>query len=266
MRLHCIICIILYSLYLRIYVCDDFYITLQINNKGLENVLEVARTMIGEKPMKVFAPSSIAAFGTSTPKDDTPDLTIMRPNTMYGVTKVFGELLGDYYASKYGVDYRSLRYPGIISANAPPGGGTTDYAVHIYHHALIHGQYECFLQKSTYLPMMYMDDCLNGTISLLQADKARLSQTTYNIGSMSLCPSDVARAIQKRIPQFKVTYKEDFRNAIAQSWPRSLDDSLARQDWGWKPVYCLDKMTDEMLKKLKIKYNEGQGLTTTDCV
>ena len=211
-----------------------------MNNRGLENVLEIARASANERMIKIFAPSSIAAFGSSTPKDSTPDLTIMRPNTIYGVTKVYGELLGEYYSTKYGVDFRSLRYPGIISADAPPGGGTTDYAVDIYHHAVKHGRYECFIKEKTYLPMMFMDDCLKGTLMFIEADKSRLTQTTYNLGSMTLCPSELASTIRDRLPNFIMTYNPDFREDIAQSWPRSIDDSLARMDWDWKPDYDIE--------------------------
>ena len=231
-------------------------LALRVNNKGLENVLEVARqrATITSRPLKVFSPSSIAAFGASTPKDETPNLTVMRPTTMYGVTKVFGELLGAYYASKYGIDYRSLRYPGIISAEAPPGGGTTDYAVDIYHQALTTGRYACFLREHTYLPMMYMDDCLRATMLLLRADKSRLEHTTYNVGAMTVCPSELVSAIQSRVPDFHVHYEPDFREDIAQSWPRSIDDSAARKDWDWHPEYDIERMTDAMLAKLRKKY------------
>lgn len=240
-------------------------LALKINNKGLENVLEIARTTCVEgRQMKVFSPSSIAAFGTSTPKDATPDVTVMRPNTMYGVTKVFGELLGEYYAAKYGVDYRSIRYPGIISADAPPGGGTTDYAVDIFHQALTRGQYECFLREGTYLPMMYMDDCLKGTMMLIEADRSRLRKTTYNLASMSICPSELAGAIQRRIPGFSITYKADFREEIAQTWPRSIDDTCAREDWDWKPDFDMEAMTDAMLEKLGKKYGGGEDVHTVE--
>lgn len=222
-------------------------LAMKLNTRGIENVLELAR----HNKLRVFAPSTIAVFGPTTPKDDTQDLTIMRPTTIYGVTKVYLELLGEYYVQKYGVDFRSIRYPGIISNAAMPGGGTTDYAVEIYHEAIKNKSYKCFLRPDSRMPMMYMPDALQGTISLLEAPAQTLTQRTYNITGFSFTPEELAVAIQKRIPDFKMAYSPDFRQAIADSWPRSLDDSPARKDWGWNPRFDIDSMTEDMLVTLR---------------
>jgi nucleoside-diphosphate-sugar epimerase len=226
-----------------------------VNMNGTLNVLEVAR----EREMKqVLIPSSIAAFGPETPRDNTPQETVLKPRTMYGVTKVAGELVSDYYFHKYGLDVRGLRYPGIISAETPPGGGTTDYAVAIYYAAVKGEPYECFVREDTVLPMMYMPDCLKATLDLLEADLASLKHhSDFNVGSMSFSAGELAASIQKYLPDFQVTYEPDFRQAIADSWPRSLDDTAAREEWGWAPAYDLDAMTQDMLEKLKKKYEEG---------
>ncbi|MFS8636548.1 MAG: L-threonine 3-dehydrogenase [Gemmatimonadota bacterium] len=222
-----------------------------INMNGLYAVLEVAR----ERGCAVFTPSSIAAFGPSTPPDPTPQDTIQRPTTMYGVTKVAGELLCDYYHLRFGVDTRGLRYPGLISYVAPPGGGTTDYAVEIFYHALEHGRYTCFLGPDTRLDMMYMPDAIRAAIELMEADPARLRhRNAFNVTAMQLTPATLADAIAQRIPGFEIEYDIDpVRQAIADSWPRRLDDSAAREEWGWKPAYDLDAMTDDMLAQLAKK-------------
>lgn len=222
-----------------------------VNMNGLYNVLEVAR----EENCAVFTPSSIAAFGDSTPKDNTPQDTIQRPNTMYGVTKVAGELLCDYYYHKFGVDTRGVRFPGLISYETLPGGGTTDYAVHIYYDALKNKKYTSFIAKGTKMDMMYMPDALNAIIKLLEADPSKLiHRNAFNVTAMSFDPEEIAASIRKRIPEFELDYDVDpVRQAIADSWPNSLDDSAAREEWGWDPKYDLDAMTKDMLEKLKIK-------------
>lgn len=222
-----------------------------VNMNGLYAVLEVAR----ERGCAVFTPSSIAAFGPSTPPDPTPQDTIQRPTTMYGVTKVAGELLCDYYHLRFGVDTRGLRYPGLISYVAPPGGGTTDYAVEIFYHALEHGRYTCFLSPDTRLDMMYMPDAIRAAIELMEADPGRLKhRNAFNVTAMQLTPATLANAIAQRIPGFEIEYDIDpVRQAIADSWPRRIDDSAAREEWGWKPAYDLDAMTDDMLVQLARK-------------
>lgn len=224
-----------------------------INMNGLYNCLEVAR----EKNIALFTPSSIAAFGPSTPKDQTPQDTIQRPTTIYGVSKVAGELLCDYYFKRYGVDTRGVRFPGLISYEALPGGGTTDYAVHIYYDALKKGTFECNLKEDTYMDMMYMPDALDSIIQLAEADPAKLiHRNAFNIAAMSFCPEDIKKSIQKFMPEFTMTYNVDpVKQDIANSWPNSLDDSAARQEWGWNPKYDLDAMTKDMLDKLRVKLN-----------
>jgi len=226
-----------------------------VNMNGLINVLELAR----EKKLKqVLVPSSIAAFGPSTPRNNTPQETVLKPTTMYGITKVAGELLGDYYVKKYNLDVRGLRYPGIISNETLPGGGTTDYAVAIYYDAVKFGKYECFVKEDTRLPMMYMPDCLKATINLLQADFSKLKHhCDFNVGAMSFSAGELANSIKKYLPDFKVEYKPDFRQAIADSWPMSIDDSAAQQEWGWKPSYDLDAMTKDMLNVIGDKHKKN---------
>ncbi len=222
-----------------------------VNMNGLYNVLEVAR----EEKCAVFTPSSIAAFGDSTPKDNTPQDTIQRPNTMYGVTKVAGEILCDYYYHKFGVDTRGVRFPGLISYETLPGGGTTDYAVHIYYDALKNKKYTSFIAKGTKMDMMYMPDALEAITKLLEADSSKLvHRNAFNVTAMSFEPEEIAASIRKLIPEFELDYDVDpVRQAIADSWPNSLDDSAAREEWGWDPKYDLDAMTKDMLEKLKIK-------------
>lgn len=222
-----------------------------VNMNGLYNVLEVGR----EENCSVFTPSSIAAFGDSTPKDNTPQDTIQRPNTMYGVTKVAGELLCDYYYHKFGLDTRGVRFPGLISYETLPGGGTTDYAVHIYYDALKNKKYTSFIGKGTKMDMMYMPDALDAITNLLEADPSKLiHRNAFNVTAMSFEPEEIAASIRKIIPEFELDYDVDpVRQAIADSWPNSLDDSAAREEWGWNPKYDLDAMTKDMLEKLKIK-------------
>ena len=222
-----------------------------VNMNGLYNVLEVAR----QENCSVFTPSSIAAFGPTTPKDNTPQDTIQRPNTMYGVTKVAGELLCDYYYHKFGVDTRGVRFPGLISYETLPGGGTTDYAVHIYYEALKNKKYTSFIAKGTKMDMMYMPDALNAITQLLEADPSKLiHRNAFNVTAMSFEPEEIAASIKKFIPEFELDYDVDpVRQAIADSWPNSLDDSAAREEWGWNPEYDLDAMTEDMLEKLKVK-------------
>ena len=223
----------------------------EINMGGLFNVLEVAK----ETKCAIFTPSSIAAFGPGTPIDNTPQDTIQRPTTMYGVTKVAGELLCDYYCLKYGIDVRGVRFPGLISYEALPGGGTTDYAVHIYYEALKEGRYTSYIAAGTYMDMMYMPDALKAIIGLMEADAAALiHRNAFNITAMSFEPQELAAEIRKHIPEFIMDYDVDpVRQAIADSWPNSLDDSVARAEWGWSPEYTLESMTIDMLAKLRQK-------------
>jgi nucleoside-diphosphate-sugar epimerase len=219
-----------------------------VNINGLYNVLEVAR----EREMtRVFCPSSIAVFGPETPRDNTPQETILRPTTMYGVTKVAGELLCDYYFHRFGLDVRGARFPGIISSETLPGGGTTDYAVEIFYKAIQHQRYTCFLREDTVLPMMYMPDCIKGSIDLMEADLSKLKHhADFNMAAMSFSPAELVAEIKKLIPEFTCEYEPDFRQAIADSWPMTIDDSAAREEWGWEPSYDLAAMTADMLEKL----------------
>lgn len=219
-----------------------------LNMNSLFNVLNLAKD---SKINKVFWPSSIAVFGPNTPKEGTPQSTIMEPSTVYGISKQSGERWCEYYFKKYRVDVRSVRYPGLISWKTMPGGGTTDYAVEIYHEALKNGHYESFLSKGTKLPMMYMDDAIRATINLMDSPAEQIKvRSSYNLGSMSFAPEDMAASIQKHIPNFKISYAPDFRQQIADSWPSSIDDSQAREQWGWEPRFNLDQTTEEMLKNL----------------
>ncbi len=227
-----------------------------LNMGSLYNILEIARE---HGLTRIFWPSSIAVFGPTTPRDNTPQETVMVPGTMYGVTKVAGELLCNYYFLKYGVDVRGIRYPGIISSETPPGGGTTDYAVEIYYEAIKKKQYTCFVREDTVLPMMYMPDCLKSTIDLMEADPSKVKRhDSYNVAGMSFSAGELAAEIKKHIPEFKCDYKPDFRQKIADSWPMSMDDSQARRDWGWKPAYSLGTMTKDMLEKLSKRFAESK--------
>lgn len=220
-----------------------------INMKSLMNVLDIC---VEHKVAKLYWPSSIAVFGNTTPKDDTPQKTIIEPTTVYGISKYAGELWCQYYFEKYGLDVRSMRYPGLISWKSAPGGGTTDYAIDIYIEALKKQSYECFLSENTYLPMMYMDDAVRATLELMDAPKDSIkNRMSYNLAAMSFSPKEIAEAIKKRIPEFTISYAPDFRQKIADSWPSKIDDSEARKDWGWQPEYDLEAMTDVMLEMLK---------------
>lgn len=222
-----------------------------INMQSLLQVLDIA---VQEKLTKVYWPSSIAVFGPTTPKQDTPQKTIVEPRTVYGVSKYAGELWCQYYNQRWGLDVRSIRYPGLISWKSEPGGGTTDYAVEIYHEALKHGKYTSFLSENTYLPMMYMDDAIRGTIELMEAPAEKIkSRMAYNLSAMSFSPKEIAASIQKHIPSFEISYAPDFRQQIADGWPQSIDDTAAREDWGWKHNFDLDRMTADMLMHLKSK-------------
>ena len=220
-----------------------------VNMKGLFNVLEIARQ---RSLKKIYFPSSIAVFGREAVHQRTPQYEILIPETVYGISKVAGENWCNYYYRRYGLDVRSLRYPGIIGYQSMPGGGTTDYAVDIYHYAVRGEPYECFLSANTRLPMLYMPDAIRATIELMEAPTNRLSvRTSYNLAGMSFTPHEVAQSIRQEIPGFKIRYKPDFRQAIADSWPASIDDSLARADWGWRPEFDLNRMTTDMLLHLR---------------
>ncbi|HLD35116.1 MAG TPA: NAD-dependent epimerase/dehydratase family protein [Planctomycetota bacterium] len=221
-----------------------------VNVTSLKNVLDLAV----EQKAKVLLPSSIAVFGPTTPRKNTPQHTMLEPTTMYGVTKVTGELLCQYYFVRYGLDVRGLRYPGLISWKTEPGGGTTDYAVAIFYDAIKTGKYACYLKDDTTMPMMYMDDAIKGTIDIMEADANKIKvRTGYNMAAISFSPKEIAAEIKKHIPKFECAYTPDFRQKIADSWPMSIDDSDARKDWGWKHDYDLSKMTAEMLKHLRKK-------------
>jgi nucleoside-diphosphate-sugar epimerase len=223
----------------------------QLNMQGLFNVLDLAK----EKHLtKVYWPSSIAAFGPTTPHQNTPQYTVMEPTTVYGISKQAGERWCEYYFNKYDVDVRSLRYPGLIGWKSAPGGGTTDYAVHIFHEALSKGKYECFLSETTALPMMYMPDAIRATIEIMHAPAENIKiRGSYNLAGISFNPNEIAAEIRKHIPDFSITYKPDFRQAIAESWPQSINDDISRQHWGWNPQYGLQEMVNDMLLNLKEK-------------
>jgi nucleoside-diphosphate-sugar epimerase len=227
-----------------------------INIEGFKNVLKVSHE---RNVQKIFHPSSIAVFGPETPKVMTPQETVLKPRTIYGITKVTGELLGIYYFEKYGVDVRGARLPGIISNVTPPGGGTTDYAVEIFYEAIKKGNYVCFLNPNTTLPMMYMPDCLKAFQQLMAAPIDNLRHhTDFNLAGVSFNPEELASEIKKHIPEFTITYKPDFRQNIADSWPKSIDDSAARTEWGWKPDYDLEAMVEDMFNVLNERHKRGQ--------
>ncbi len=220
-----------------------------LNMQSLLNVLDIAKE---ENISKVYWPSSIAVFGPTSPKINCPQQTIIEPITVYGISKFAGEFWCNYYNKRYGIDVRSLRYPGIISYKSAPGGGTTDYAVEIYIDALEEKKYTCFLSEDTYLPMMYMPDAVRATIELMEAPEKNISiRTSYNLAAMSFSPEEIAASIQKIIPDFEISYAPDYRQEIADSWPQSIDDTVARNEWGWQPRYHLDNMTEDMLKNLQ---------------
>ncbi len=222
-----------------------------LNMNSLFNVLNLGKE---KKIDKIFWPSSIAVFGKNTPKENTPQHTLMEPSTVYGISKQTGERWCAYYHAKYGVDVRSVRYPGLISWKTQPGGGTTDYAVEIYIKALEEGRYTCFLKEDTMLPMMFMDDAIRASIELMESDGDQLSiRSSYNLGAMSFTPREIARSIQAIIPEFQIDYAPDFRQGIADTWPGSIDDTVARGDWGWKAEFDLERTTEEMIRQLRAR-------------
>ncbi|MEM7372542.1 MAG: NAD-dependent epimerase/dehydratase family protein [Bacteroidota bacterium] len=235
---------------------QDPQLAWQLNMDGLLNVLEAGReTRIN----RIFWPSSIAVFGPNSPRDKTPQHSIMDPNTVYGISKLAGERWCEYYHQKYGVDVRSVRFPGLISYESPPGGGTTDYAVEIFYSALREGKYTCFLQAGTYLPMLYMPDAIAGILSLMKApsDQIRV-RSSYNMGGLSFEPGELAQAIRQHLPDFNIQYVPDFRQSIADSWPSSIDDQEAKTDWGWSPTYDLERMVQDMLHQLQARHTSQQ--------
>jgi nucleoside-diphosphate-sugar epimerase len=227
-----------------------------VNINGLYYILELA---VKYDMARVFVPSSIAAFGPETPRENTPQETVLKPKTMYGVTKVAGELLGDYYFKRFGLDVRGVRYPGIISSETLPGGGTTDYAVEIFYEAIKNKNYICFVKEDTVLPMMYMPDCIKATNDFMEADILKLKHhSDFNLTAMSFSAGELADEIKKHIPEFSCSYAPDFRQEIADSWPSSIDDSAAREEWGWKPAFDLPAMVKDMIQKLGKKHEEGK--------
>ncbi len=228
-------------------------LTWEVNMNGLKNILDICV----EHKIKLFWPSSIAVFGPTTPKENTPQHTVLEPTTMYGVTKLAGEILCQYYNLKYGLDVRSVRYPGIVSWKAEPGGGTTDYAVDIYYRAVLDEKFICFVSKDTVLPMMYMDDAVNATIGIMDApvDSIKI-RTSYNLAAISFSAEELVDDVKKQVPALDVVYEPDSRQKIADSWPKTIDDSTARKDWGWKHEFDLNKMTEFMLEKLREKFNK----------
>ena len=222
-----------------------------LNMQGLLNVLDIARE---EKLQKVYWPSSIAVFGPTSPKENCPQQTIIEPITVYGISKYAGEFWCNYFHRRYGVDIRSIRYPGLISYKSAPGGGTTDYAIEIFHEALEHGKYNCFLKEGTYLPMMYMPDAIRATIELMEAPADKISiHTSYNVAAITFSPEEIGTEIKKHMPAFIIDFTPDYRQAIADSWPQSVDDSIARIDWGWEPQFDLSKMAKDMIENISIR-------------
>jgi len=238
--------------------------TWNVNFNGLLNILELSKD---NDIKKLFFPSSIAVFGDTTPKENTPQDVPLVPKTVYGIGKVAGELWCNYYANRYGLDVRSLRYPGIISYESMPGGGTTDYAVDIFHYAVKNEKYTCFLEENTVMPMMYMEDAINATIQLMQSPKENIKiRYSYNIGAFSFSPKEIYNEILKHIPNFEIEYKPDFRQQIADSWVKRIDDSRARQDWGWKPKYNFEQMVEDMIINLKKQYNSKTNKEKLDLI
>lgn len=230
-------------------------LTWKVNMNGLYNVLEITRK---HGLVRVFWPSSMAVFGPEAPRVNTPQDAMLIPRTMYGVTKVAGELLCNYYFRRFGLDVRSVRYPGVISSETPPGGGTTDYAVEIFYEAVKKKQYTCFVRENTVLPMMYMPDCIKAAIDLMEADASRITcRTSYNVTGTSFSAGELTSEIKTHIPEFECEYKPDFRQKIADSWPMSINDSVAREEWGWNPTYDLSVMTKDMIEKLRKRFAEG---------
>ena len=226
----------------------------ELNMHSLYNILEIARE---NSPVRVFWPSSIAVFGPEVPRINTPQETVLIPRTMYGVTKVAGELLCNYYFKRFSLDVRSVRYPGVISSETPPGGGTTDYAIEIFYEAIKKKRYTCFVREDTILPMMYMPDCITAAADLMEADSAKIRcRTSYNLTATSFSAGELAAEIKKYIPEFECQYEPDFRQGIADSWPSSIDDTAAREDWGWRPSYSLQAMTKEMIQKLLSRFEK----------
>lgn len=228
-------------------------LAMRVNIEGLHNVLELAK----QYKLKLFVPSTIGAFGPTSPRNPTPDLTIQRPQTIYGVSKVHAELMGEYYKHKFGLDFRCLRFPGIISSDTNPGGGTTDYAVEIFHEALRVGHYKCYLRPDTRLPMMYIDDCLKSILAILEVPNENLKLGTYNVTAMSFTPEEIAESIRKHIPDFKIEYEPDSRQNIADTWPMVFDDSNARNHWGWSHDSDLDDLVNIMLNALRPIYSQN---------
>lgn len=231
----------------------------QVNMEGTFNILELG---VRHRMARIIIPSSIAVWGKSAPLEKTPQETVLKPSTMYGVTKVCGELLGDYYVQHFGLDVRGLRYPGIISHETPPGGGTTDYAVAIFYDAVTQGRYKCFVREDTVLPMMYMPDAIRATIQLAEADFSRLRHhADFNLAAISFSAGELAACIKKHLPHFTISYEPDYHQAIADSWPRSIDDSAAREEWGWQPEWNLESMTQDMLRELQARLARDGKLT-----